>query len=141
VVILDTEAMTVWVDPRQTDRDRLKQRLARPDATPWATTVVCLQEQMSGWFGTINRARKAEEILDGYAHLLNAFDVYRTVTVLPFDAAAQARFEDFRRQKLRVSTMDLRIASVALVYNATLLTRNIRDFRRVPGLAVEDWAK
>jgi predicted nucleic acid-binding protein len=35
--------------------------------------------------------------------------------------------------------MDLRIASVALVSNATLLTRNLRDFRHVPDLAVEDW--
>src|SRR5438105_873901 len=133
--------MTVWVDPRQSDRPRLRLRLERPDATRRATTIVCLQEQMSGWFGTINRARRAEEILEGYAHLLSAFDVYRTFEVLPFDAAAQARFEHFRRQKLRVPTMDLRIACIALVHGATVLTRNVRDFRQVPGLLVEDWSK
>ena len=75
MLILDTETMTVWVDPRQSDRLRLKQRLDRPDATPRVTTVVCLQEQMSGWFGTINRARKAEDILYAYEHLLGTFEV------------------------------------------------------------------
>ena len=35
--------------------------------------------------------------------------------------------------------MDLRIASIAFVTGATLLSRNLRNFRQVPGLAVEDW--
>jgi tRNA(fMet)-specific endonuclease VapC len=35
--------------------------------------------------------------------------------------------------------MDLRIASIALANNMTLLTRNTVDFERVPGLIQEDW--
>jgi tRNA(fMet)-specific endonuclease VapC len=35
--------------------------------------------------------------------------------------------------------MDLRIASVVLDHSATLITRNRRDFERVPGLMIEDW--
>lgn len=35
--------------------------------------------------------------------------------------------------------MDLKIASITLVNNATLLTRNRSDFDRVPGLQTEDW--
>lgn len=35
--------------------------------------------------------------------------------------------------------MDLRIAAVALTNDATLITGNLSDFRRVPGLRVEDW--
>jgi len=59
--------------------------------------------------------------------------------VLPFDAAAAAVFDDMRSRKVRVGAMDLRIASIALSHGMTVLSRNLADFGRVPGLRVEDW--
>ncbi len=35
--------------------------------------------------------------------------------------------------------MDLRIASIVIANGATLLTRNLKDFTRVPDLRVENW--
>ena len=36
--------------------------------------------------------------------------------------------------------MDLRIASIVIASKATfLLSRNLRDFQRIPNLNVEDW--
>jgi tRNA(fMet)-specific endonuclease VapC len=42
--------------------------------------------------------------------------------------------------KIRIGTMDLKIASIVKVRDATLFSRNLRDFRKVPGLKVEDWS-
>jgi predicted nucleic acid-binding protein len=37
--------------------------------------------------------------------------------------------------------MDLRIAAIVPENNATLVSRNLRDFQRVSGLVVEDWSQ
>ena len=139
--ILDTDAMTAWLDPRHALRDHVTKRFTGLGAPPRVTTVVSLQEQMRGWLSEIHRARKPNQIIGAYINLLAAFKGYHEFEVLPFDGAAQLRFEDLRRQKVRIPTMDLRIASVTLANNATLLTRNSRDFRQVPGLTFEDWAR
>ena len=47
-------------------------------------------------------------------------------------------YDGLLAQNLRVGTMDLRLAAIALSQNLTVLTRNLRDFGRVPGLKVED---
>jgi tRNA(fMet)-specific endonuclease VapC len=141
VRVFDTDAMTVWLDPRHTEHDRLKRRFDPPDAPRRATTVVSLQEQMRGWLAYIQRARNAADIIRGYANLQNAFNGYQEFELLPYDAKAYTKYEDLRAQKLRIGTRDLRIAAIALANNATLLTRNLRDFRQVPGLSVEDWSR
>ena len=48
-------------------------------------------------------------------------------------------YESLRKAGVRVGTMDMKIASIALANNATLLTRNTNDFNRIPGLNIEDW--
>lgn len=46
----------------------------------------------------------------------------------------------FRAQKIKVGTQDLRIVAIALSQNATVITRNKRDFERIPALNIEDWS-
>lgn len=55
------------------------------------------------------------------------------------DDAAADEFAALRNAKIRVGTMDLKIASICLAQGATLLTRNHVDFEMVPKLRIEDW--
>jgi len=64
---------------------------------------------------------------------------YATMIVLPFDDAAAAVFSSLATIRGPVGTRDLRIAAIALSRGLILLTRNQRDFGRVPNLITEDW--
>jgi tRNA(fMet)-specific endonuclease VapC len=44
-----------------------------------------------------------------------------------------------RQQRIRISTLDLRIAAIVLAVDGVLVTRNLTDFQQVPSLAIEDW--
>ena len=43
--------------------------------------------------------------------------------------------------RIRIGTMDLKIAAIALANDAILLSRNLTDFSKVPALRVEDWMR
>jgi tRNA(fMet)-specific endonuclease VapC len=94
---------------------------------------------MLGAHNFINRARTNTDVICGYTLLLEILQGFTSAPVLPFDAKAIAVFDELRGQRLRVSTMDLRIAAIAISRNLVLLTRNVADFNKIPGLAIEDW--
>src|SRR5439155_17225268 len=138
-VVLDTDHLSVLQWQEQPACDRLLARLDRLAPDDIATSIVSFHEQVQGWQAYLSRAKKAEQIVLAYAKLEAVWRSFLKMNVLSFSAQAQARFEGLRRQCPRLQAMDLRIASIALVTGATLLSRNLRDYRRVPGLAVEDW--
>jgi tRNA(fMet)-specific endonuclease VapC len=62
------------------------------------------------------------------------------MTVLPSDDRAAAHFDALKHQHIRIGTQDLKIASIALANDATVLIRNTQDFSRVPSINFEDWS-
>jgi predicted nucleic acid-binding protein len=59
--------------------------------------------------------------------------------VLPFDLSSSETFERLRSAHRKIGRMDLKIASIRLVNDLLLLTRNLSDFRDPPGLRIENW--
>ena len=59
--------------------------------------------------------------------------------ILPWDLAAVECLRRLRDQRIRIGTQDLKIASIVLAHDATLLTRNTVDFAKVPGLRFQNW--
>jgi tRNA(fMet)-specific endonuclease VapC len=117
----------------------LQGRLEQIPAAEIATTIVTYEEQMRGWLARAAQARTIERMLTAYARLQLHVETFNGIPLVPFDKRAAAQFERLRQAPVRIGTMDLKIAAVALANDATLLSRNLSDFRKVPGLRVEDW--
>ena len=117
------------------------QLIARLDqaGTPVAITIVSVDEQMRGLLKLVRRARQPDERVRAYGRLQSYVEDLTAWTIRPWVDSAEHELARLQAARLGVSTMDLRIASITLANNATLLSRNLRDFTKIPGLRVEDW--
>lgn len=103
-------------------------------------SVITVEEQLSGWYALLRRARQPHDIAAAYDRLAASVALLAELPILRFPEPAVHRFKQLEAMKLNVTGNDLRIAAIALEHGAAVVTRNVRDFRRVPGLVVEDWA-
>ena len=138
MVILDTDHMSVLERRAQPGVSNLLARLAEVPPSVVLTTVISYEEQMRGWMAYLARARSMAQQITAYSRLLLHLDSYRRIPTGIRRSAATV-FQRLRRSRIRIGTMDLKIASIVLSRDATLLSRNLGDFRQVPGLHVEDW--
>ncbi len=139
MIILDTDHFNILQIGKGTSYDTLA---AHMDASPdphFATTVVTFEEHMRGWLAGIRRARDVASQVRPYDQLINLVRFFQAWEILRFDEHAAERFRELRRQRVRIGTLDLKIASIALDQGAMLLSANAQDFKQVPGLRVEDW--
>jgi len=98
-----------------------------------STTPVCACELFAGAFRSVKRDEEVRK----------AKDMLSRMKLLDFSIRACERFGKIRKEMEAAGTpigdLDLMIASVALVHNQALLTRDIGHFEKVPGLTVETW--
>ncbi|HVS38357.1 MAG TPA: type II toxin-antitoxin system VapC family toxin [Gemmataceae bacterium] len=137
--LLDTDHISFLQAMSGPEYVTLSTRISRHSPADFAFSLVSFHEQMLGCYTRFNRARTTPDVVRAYELLDQVFQSYRRVAILQFDAAAGAVFDGLAAQRIRVGTMDLRIASIALSRGLTVLTRNLRDFRRMPNLLAEDW--
>jgi tRNA(fMet)-specific endonuclease VapC len=107
-----------------------------------AVPVVVVEELLRGRLHVIRQAEAGQAKVDlarAYALFEQTLRDVRQVTVLSYTPQADALYQRWRQQRLRLSTHDLRIAAICITYAATLISRNRRDFAQVPGLQVEFW--
>lgn len=139
MLVLDTDHL-VELGYQSAAGQRLSKRLGRSDLSA-VIAVVSVQERIGGALSRINQIKSASvrELVLAYESLANISDFLQGFTRLPFDKEAAARFLKFRKQGVRIGTMDLRIACIVMEHDALLLTRNTVDFEKVPGLKFENW--
>ncbi|QDV35088.1 type II toxin-antitoxin system VapC family toxin [Tautonia plasticadhaerens] len=139
MIVLDTDALSLLMRNPPAARS-LIDRLGAVPIEEVATTIISFEEQVRGWMSRIARSRSGAEEVDSYLRLHRLLDDYGRLIVLDYDEEASAQFRRLRQSRLRVGTMDLRIAAIALARDATLVTRDLADFGKIPGLRAEDWA-
>jgi tRNA(fMet)-specific endonuclease VapC len=136
--ILDTDHLSV-LDRGGFAAKNLLQRLATTDPAQVATSIISYEEQMRGWLSYAAQAQTVEQQVEAYKQLKRQLTNYCAIPVLEFDEAAVQEFQRLKKSLPRLGAMDLKIASIALVNQAVVLTRNKRDFGQVAGLSIEDW--
>jgi tRNA(fMet)-specific endonuclease VapC len=102
-------------------------------------SIVSVEELLRGWLHLVRLASSDKALTSAYAQFQKCLTMLSNWTVLSWTDQASDVFNSLRTQKVRIATMDLRIASVAMAFDATLLRRNLVDFRQVAGLRVENW--
>jgi len=111
----------------------LLRRLAQVAPAEQATTTITLGKLLYG-----AARRGSERLVERVREVLTMATV-----ILPFDTEAAEVYGPLRaeleRQGKRLDEPDLRIASIALSRELTLVTGNVRHFKRVPGLELENW--
>jgi tRNA(fMet)-specific endonuclease VapC len=105
-----------------------------------ATSVVTVEESLRGRLAVLARAANGVDRVRSYREFQESMELIGRLQVLGYDESAERIYQSFRTLKPRIGSQDLKIASVALANSCVVITRNRRDFGRVPGLAVQDWS-
>ena len=135
--ILDTDILSLF----QRGHAAIGRHVAATSPPDLAITVLSVDEQLTGWYSFIRKAKSTDQLALGYQRLADSIPFLAAFQIFSLEKVAIQRYESLRKLKLNIRKMDLRIAAVVLEKGATLVTRNARDFKQVPGLHFVDWSQ
>lgn len=141
MIIFDTDTVTLLGYGHAKVTKRVKEL---PDEERLAVTVITQMQILRGRYESVLKAANESELKTAMQRFQESERLLATFLVLPVDAAAAEQFEKLRTSKSKklkaIGRPDLLIACVALAEKALLVSRNLKDFKEVPGLQVENWA-
>ena len=135
--VLDTDIVSLY----QHDHPLACANVQKHPLSELAITVLTVEEQLSGWYNELRKAKKPPALAAVYQRMAQTVRFLGHMPILSFTEPAIDRYENLKRLKLNIKKTDLRIAAIVLESNAILVTRNRRDFAKVPGSHIEDWSK
>lgn len=134
--VLDTDTVSLY----ERGQPLVVSRVENCPALLLAITVITAEEQLAGRFAALRKAKTSEETAQAYRLFAQTARFLGSIRILDFDENAIKQFQSLQVAKLNIGSYDLRIAAIVLEAGATLVTRNARDFGRVPGLTFVNWA-
>ncbi|MEE3715239.1 type II toxin-antitoxin system VapC family toxin [Tumidithrix elongata RA019] len=136
--ILDTDHISI-LDRGGINAQNLLNRLANIHPEEVVVTIISYEEQTRGWLSHIAKVRTLESQVEIYKQPKRQIENYCAIPIVEFDIKAAHEFQRLRKSYPRLGAMDLKIAAIAIVNNAIILTRNISDFGQISNLRIEDW--
>ncbi len=133
--VLDTDHISLF----QRQHPKVLERLSNINPAYRAVTIITVEESVRGWLKTIKDAKTIDNLVKAYADLKETIEFFNAIYVLDFDQESGNYYTELKRQKIRIGTQDLKIASIVLSQQAILVTRNGKDFEKIPNLLIEDW--
>lgn len=139
MTILDTDTVTLYALGNEKIGAKVD-GVGGPDQL--AVAVITRMEILRGRFDSILKAADEGQLnlaMQRFQEAGNMLDSFLTVPVN--DKAAQ-QFTALQKHKKakKMRRPDMLIACIALANDALLVTRNVKDYKDVPGLRVENWA-
>lgn len=139
MILFDSDHLTNLRYPENKGYAALRTRMQDSTDQMFATTIINVEEQLRGWLAHIHRQRDIHKQIASYERLSRVIEFFSEWEIVSLDEQAADEFTRLRKQGIRIGSQDLKIASIARVQNALLLSANLRDFRHVPGLRVANW--
>jgi tRNA(fMet)-specific endonuclease VapC len=103
------------------------------------TTAVNAEEQVRGRLAQVSVAKDGSQLI-AYQLFIETLELLSDFQIFPYSKQSYQIYQSLKSQKIRVGTQDLKIASIAMSSSAILLTRNLQDFEKIPGLIVQNWS-
>jgi tRNA(fMet)-specific endonuclease VapC len=137
MLLLDTNILTAMYSGNA----KVLTALDRSEDPDVATTIVNKVELLKGRMDFLLKAESGVEILRAQAWFQETERLLQAIPVVTFDSRAAELFDQLsQRSALRkIGRADLLIGTIALVNRATIVTRNLKDFQRIPGLKLVNW--
>lgn len=135
--LLDTDTLTHL----HAGNPRVAWHLQRLDDPDVGTTIVTMIELLRGRMDFVLKAANGDQFLVAQQYLQRTRELLEQIVIVPFDDGAATHFDRLRAVSAyrKIGRADLLISSIALAHRAILVTRNVRHFRQIPGIAVINW--
>lgn len=140
--LLDTDSVSNYLDKRR-GNERLRQRIEQASPNTIWISIITFEEIIRGILNLLNQARKhprnASKVIEYYGLLFSLMRDLGRFQILPFDTAAEAKYQEIPTAVRQQHSLDSHIAAIAMANDFTLITSNTRHFSKIPNLQIEDW--
>ena len=118
-------------------------RVTPKDIPITTTTVSRFEILVKGRYQAMLAAANREDLLIAQQRLIGDELHLNQFPIIDINDGAADHFERLRTAKgmRKIGRADLLIACITLAHDATLVTRNVKDFAKIPNLKIENWAK